>query len=137
MNTGKKYKTKQRQTILNCMQESQAEYMQIKDILQQLESKDMHIGAATAYRNLNELVQAGMVRKINVEGIPGACYQYIREKHTEGFCLKCEKCNRIMDTECDHIYELYSHIMSEHEFSIDPDKTVFYGFCEKCRKESI
>lgn len=133
MNKGKKYQTKQQQLILNYLKESKDEYIQISELIEKLELKEIHIGVATAYRNLNKLVELAMVRKISVEGISGACYQYIQNEKIEGFCMKCEKCNQIMDTECNHISELYNHVMEEHGFAINPNKTIFYGICDKCK----
>lgn len=136
MNRGKKYHTKQQQIIINYLKDCRDEYIQINELLQKLKLNDIHIGIATVYRNLDKLVDAGLVRKISVEGISGACYQYIQDEKTDGFCMKCEKCNQIMDTECNHISELYNHIMEEHGFAINPNKTIFYGICEKCKQRS-
>lgn len=135
MNTGKKYQTKQQQSIIACMKESMEDYIQIIELLEKLKLKGIHVGVATAYRNLNKLVEAGMVRKVSVDGIAGACYQYLSEEKTEGFSLKCEKCNRIMNAECNHIVGLYDHIMEEHDFLINKDRTIFYGVCESCKKQ--
>jgi Fur family transcriptional regulator, ferric uptake regulator len=136
MNTGKAYNTKQQQAILDCMKENKEEYVQISEILEKLELEGIHVGIATAYRKLDKLVQERKVRKIKVDGIAGACYQLVPEKRVEGFSLICEKCNRIMDAECDHVYRFYKHIMEDHDFVINPDKTVFYGICEKCKLQN-
>ena len=36
--------------------------------------------------------------------------------------------------ECHHLEEIYRHIGDDHNFRINPKKTVFYGKCEKCQK---
>jgi Fur family ferric uptake transcriptional regulator len=28
--------------------------------------------------------------------------------------------------------ELYSHVLEEHHFNVNPHRTMFYGVCEKC-----
>jgi len=134
MNTGKTYRTKQQQAVIDCMKESKEEYVQISELLERLELKGIHVGIATAYRSLDKLVEAGIVRKVSVDGIAGACYQYLSEEKTEGFCLKCEKCNRIMNADCSHIYEFYNHMIEDHDFIINPKRTIFYGVCDNCKE---
>ena len=36
--------------------------------------------------------------------------------------------------ECHHLEEIYRHIGDDHNFRINPKKTVFYGKCGKCQK---
>ena len=45
---------------------------------------------------------------------------------------QCEKCGKLIHLECDFVSELQVHVQSEHGFTIDPLRTVFYGVCKEC-----
>ena len=48
------------------------------------------------------------------------------------FHCKCEKCGRLIHLKCEELSGIAGHLYSEHHFSLDPKRTVFYGICEKC-----
>jgi Fur family ferric uptake transcriptional regulator len=78
--------------------------------------------------------QDGMVARINVEKQQGACFRYITNDNEDGFYIECEKCGEVTKMECHQLAELYHHVSEDHHFSINPQRTVFYGRCEKCKK---
>ena len=67
----------------------------------------------------------------------GARYRYCSGPHSGRDCilLKCERCGRIEHLDCSHLGELYSHLLSEHHFVINPRRTLFYGLCQACAEE--
>ena len=95
------------------------------------------IGTTTVYRNLEKMVEQGMVAKYNVDGTSSACFEYLgAEEHchkTSCFHCKCEKCGKLIHLHCEDVVKLEQHLMDSHGFRMDPCRTVFYGICEECR----
>ena len=40
------------------------------------------------------------------------------------------------DIKCDEIECLSRHMTEHHDFQLDPKRTVFYGICNECRKNT-
>lgn len=139
MNHAKTYHTKQQKVILEFMENTQEKYITISQIAEYLKQQGESVGLTTIYRHMDRFLREGIVQKIVLDGNSGACYQYIagKEEETNQFLLKCEDCGHIMNMDCGHMQELYSHVLEEHHFNVNPHRTMFYGVCEKClNKES-
>ena len=109
----------------------------IQDIVERTLMESGHFDAAKAYilyRQLDKLVESGVVRKFVIDGKTGACYQYIENEHEcrEHFHLKCISCGKLIHLNCDHLMSINKHIEEHHGFIIDPSQTVFYGRCADC-----
>lgn len=130
-----KYKTKQQSAIVDCLKANGKNYVTVVEIERYLKDRGCSVGVTTIYRHLEQMEQAGMVARINVEKQQAACYQYIAEDdNNHCFYIECEKCGQVTRMECSHLLELYNHVNADHHFSINPKKTVFYGKCEKCSR---
>lgn len=133
MSGARTYHTKQEQSILKILEQMEEKYLTAGDVLKALKEEGTSIGLTTVYRRLDRLVKEGVVQKIVLDGNSGACYQYIGGKEEKShFLLKCEDCGKIQDMDCEHMDELYSHVLEEHHFNVNPHRTMFYGICEKC-----
>lgn len=136
MNTGKKYKTRQKESILHCIRENADSYITIQELSEQLAKHGEKIGLTTIYRNLDQLEQEQAITKVSIEGRNGVCYRYLPE-HKAGklFYMKCEGCGNLVHIDCPELQKLYEHISEEHHMSLNPGKTMFYGRCEQCMEE--
>lgn len=131
-----KYKTKQQSAIRECLKLHRDSYVTVNDIEKYLKELGCPVGLTTIYRHLEKMKQDGLVARINVEAQPGACYRYAESGDSEDCSyIQCEKCGEVTRMECHHLEELYDHVNSDHHFSINPKKTVFYGKCERCSEE--
>ncbi len=127
------YKTKQRELILEYLKNSDRPHVSAADIGARLREEGS-VGLATIYRQLEKMVEAGLVRKYNLDG--GACYQYVGggEDCHEHFHLKCLGCGTLIHVDCDFLSELGPHILEHHGFLVDNSRTVMYGLCKRCRE---
>ena len=136
MNTGKKYKTRQKESILYCIRENADSYITIQELSEQLAEHGEKIGLTTIYRNLDKLEQEQAITKVSIEGRNGVCYRYLAEhKACILFYMKCEGCGNLVHIDCPELQKLYEHISEEHHMSLNPGKTMFYGRCEQCMEE--
>ena len=92
---------------------------------------EINIGLSTVYRHLERLVGENKVRKFISSAGESACFQE-QNKKCEHFHLKCTVCGKLEHLSCKTLEEISAHVLSEHGFSIDPAKTVFYGKCREC-----
>ena len=75
------------------------------------------------------------VKKYFIDGVAGACFEYIGddiENHEKHFYLKCEQCGKLVRFQCEELEHIQNHLLIDHGFSINSAKTVFYGICNQC-----
>lgn len=131
------YQTKQKEMLLEYLKASEGNHLTAADVCDYFKSQGLPIGQSTVYRRLESLVSEGIIKKYTIDNQASACFEYVGEhSHHEGCCyhLKCEKCGKLFHLHCEEIEALEDHIGKEHEFSIDPVRTVFYGTCKDCNK---
>lgn len=126
------YNTKQQKAILNYIAENADSYITVSQISEHMKAQNIKIGLTTIYRHLDKLIEQGLINKIKVDGLSGACFKYEQPEETSYFGLKCEKCGEINKIDCSHLKLFYEHISSEHKFNINQNKTIFYGICKSC-----
>ena len=136
MNVRNQYNTRQRNKLLEYMQTVPGEHFTAKDVCGYFQTCGTPIGVATVYRQLERMVEEGIVNKYIIDANSPACFEYVEpESHEDAeicFHCKCEKCGRLIHLHCDELNEMQSHLMADHRFKLNPVRTVFYGLCEQC-----
>ena len=136
MSTRSKYKTKQREILLDYLRATSGAHITAGDVCAYFKAQGAPIGQATVYRQLESLVDEGIISKYTVDGSSPACFEYVEaEKHCcEETCFhcKCEKCGKLIHLHCDEVKGLQTHLYEHHNFKLNPMRTVFYGLCEEC-----
>ena len=107
MNSRSKYKTKQREILLSYFETAPGVHITAGDVCEYFRSRGAPIGQATVYRQLESLVD-------------------------EGILCKCEKCGKLIHLHSDEMEDIRSHLLENHRFQLDPMRTVFYGLCAQC-----
>lgn len=129
------YKTKNKQLLLDCLQETAGRHVTVQDICDRLKERGESMGTTTVYRQLERLVENGLVNKYFVDGSSAAYFEYVDHdrcgEHTCFHC-KCEKCGKLIHLHCHEMEAIQNHIFAHHGFKLDSMKTVFYGVCENC-----
>lgn len=128
------YNTKQRELLLMFLKKSGSEHITVQEISAFLTNEGNPMGVSTIYRQLDRLVEQGIVRKYILDGRLGACYQYIENDSDcqTHFHLKCVSCGKLIHIDCNHLNDINDHIFQQHGFCVDNSKTVFYGICHEC-----
>lgn len=132
-----KYKTRQREEILAFLRTIPATHFTAADVCTFFKEHEIPVGTTTVYRQLEQLVQEGKVKKYIIDESSGACFEYIGDEAVADvpscYHLKCERCGKLIHLECEEITEFEHHITAHHGFRIDPARTVFYGICSQCQ----
>ena len=130
------YRTHQRDELIDAMQRIPAGHFTVQDLYAYLKQNGSAIGTTTVYRQLEKMVDEGIVNKYLIDGTSPACFEYAGDRHHADdevcFHLKCEKCGVLIHMHCDELKEIAGHLKEEHHFTLNPLRTVFYGLCESC-----
>ena len=133
--------TKPREAILAVLEKT-IDHLSAEDIYLAVHKFYPNIGLTTIYRNLELLVEMGMVVKFEF-GHGKAKYeladQYSKKEHHHH--LVCKKCSRIfeysdfMENEVDFLKSTEKGLSKKYDFQITEHLIQFYGYCNKCAKK--
>ena len=134
-----KYRTKQREELLEYLKSLRGEHITASLIADHFRAQGSAIGTATIYRQLDQMVAEGLVCKYVVDANTPACFEYIpaddHAHHEACFHCKCEECGKLFHMHSEELEELQEELKSNHRFSMDLRRTVFYGVCETCEQK--
>jgi Fur family ferric uptake transcriptional regulator len=127
------YKTKQRQALLQYLEQHTHEELSAGEIAEALAQQD--ISRSAVYRNLSALEQEGKLRRSARSGSREATYRF-------SDCAACRACLHLKCTSCGKTFHmdaqgtdaLIRSVESAEGFAIDRAETVLYGVCSACRK---
>ena len=125
------YNTKQKQLILEVLNNNKNKCFTVKEISEKLLNYDIKVGTTTIYRFLDELVNKGRVSKIFDDETKSTLYRYL-ELDDGHWHLRCYKCGELIHLDCRQLNELMIHIKKEHNFVIDNTRLIIDGICQKC-----
>ncbi len=136
MNSRSKYRTKQRDILLSYFEKMAGIHVTAGDVCEYIRKQDAPISQATVYRQLESLVNEGIINKYIIDGNSPACFEYAGDGGHEDpevcFHCKCEKCGKLIHLHCDELNGIQAHLLARHQFRLNPMRTVFYGLCEQC-----
>lgn len=132
------YKSKHYDELLSWLSAVPGEHLTVQEIYSHFQEKGSSIGMATLYRLLDRMTEEGIVAKYTIDPATPACYEMIpkdpvKDEHISYHC-KCEICGKLIHLHCDEIAALSGHLLAEHNFRLNPRKTVLVGICEDCLK---
>ncbi|WP_138268929.1 Fur family transcriptional regulator [Anaerofustis stercorihominis] len=132
------YNTKQRKILIDCFENMDKKHFRASDVLEYLEKENSNIGKSTVYRQLESMVNEGILNKYIIDINTPACFEYEGKSRHEDmlFHLKCEKCGKLIHLHCHEIDDFQKHLYTTHNFKLNPKRTVFYGICEECEKKN-
>ena len=120
--------SRQREIILDTLKTNvvhpTAEY--IYSILQKENPK---ISLATLYRNLNQLAEHGIIKKI--DGLEQSSH-YDHNTHAH-YHFICDNCKKVYDISSAIAPELVKRAEAETDFQILGHDIVFHGICKECK----
>lgn len=137
METKSHYKTRHSEQIVEYLQSMPGRHVTAGEVCTHFAGLGISIGKVTVYRQLERLVEEGLVTRYTVDGTTGACYAYTGQEDApcEETCYhcKCERCGALIHLHCDEVEHLNRHMLAHHGFALDARRTVFYGICADCR----
>ena len=127
------YRTKTGEAIRRLMEKTGGEHLTADEVRGLLAKEGISAGLSTVYRQLDRLVEEGAVWRISGDRV-GSCYAGKTEGDPSHYHLVCRVCGNLSHVDCEKLAEVFSHVMGEHGFAIDPCRTVLYGVCRACAR---
>lgn len=130
----KTYRTKCKDSIMEYLEKNQETGFSAYDVHEYLRSQDIQVNLTTIYRNLDKLMESGILMKHKTAEDECCKYQYTRPHGNcqEHIHMKCRKCGKILHLECSFMKEISIHLKEEHKFTLDCAGSILVGLCEQC-----
>jgi len=97
-----------------------------------LRRQEPGIGRATVFRTLETLVEAGVARRLELDGHVYAYVACLPEHHHH---LSCTRCGRVEEIDEAYVRPIADRLSRDMGFEIDDARLDFYGRCATCREE--
>lgn len=135
--SGMRYKTRNREALISYLQSREGEHVTVNEIHDHFRRAGSTMGVATIYRQLEQLVSDGQMRKYMIDSGSAACFEYIgaEDGHARFIHCKCEKCGKILHIDRSEIEEMVRALETSSGFRMDNVQTVLYGICGDCREQ--
>lgn len=122
---GRRYSL-QREIIYETLKNSNT-HPDVDAIFAEVRKRLPDIGIATVYRNLRQLVAAGLVETLETTK---DCIHYDADLSSHAHFV-CERCGRITDLVAVPMAEAVEKL----GYTVTREKLVFYGICADCKRE--
>ncbi|TWT87315.1 Ferric uptake regulation protein [Pseudobythopirellula maris] len=87
------------------------------------------VSRATVYRALDELVEAGLLRKMTLGGRAVYEHDYGYPQHDH---LHCTECDALIEFRSDELIALREAVGREHQFRVTGHRLIVSGVCQDC-----
>ena len=122
--------TRQRDLIVDTFF-SQSGHLSVEELLGKVQARDEHIGAATVYRTMKILADAGLASARHFDDGQTRYEAAIGRHHHDH--LICTSCHQIIEFENEPIEELQDMVARQHGFQVTRHKLELYGLCKDCQ----
>lgn len=131
MVTGKPRASKQRDRILDVLRGNRI-HAGAQWVYEQLRPEYPHLSLGNVYRNLNILVDLGLVNRLPL-GSGSDVYEAVKEPH---YHFICDRCGGIFDVEIpEELQNGVSRRIEENHGHLVVSRSVeFHGVCRECRR---
>ena len=122
--------TRQRDLIADTFFDASG-HLSVDELLAQVALRDSNIGAATVYRTMKILAEAGLASARHFDDGQTRYEAAIGRHHHDH--LICTSCHAIIEFENERIEELQDLVAHAHGFTVTRHKLELYGLCRQCR----
>jgi Fur family ferric uptake transcriptional regulator len=89
------------------------------------------VSRPTVYRTLNELVEAGLLRKMTLKGRAVYEHDYGYPQHDH---LHCQVCDKLIEFQADELAAIRDAVAREHNFRVTGHRLIIAGICRECSR---
>lgn len=101
------------------------------ELIDELKDAGFRVSRATVYRTLDKLVDAGLLRRINLGSRTVYEHDYGYAQHDH---LLCEKCGTMIEFQDPQIEKLISDVCQQNHFQYQGHTFVIRGMCAACNQ---
>lgn len=100
-----------------------------KELIEELKAAEKNVSRATVYRTLTSLVEAGLLRRIELGDRTVFDHDYGYPAHDH---LVCERCNSMTEFQSEELEALLERVAGAHLFRPEGHTLVVRGVCAAC-----
>ncbi len=89
------------------------------------------VSRPTVYRTLAEMVDAGLLRKMDLGGRAVYEHDYGYPQHDH---LYCQQCHKLIEFASDEVQQIGEAVAREHQFRVTGHRLIITGICNQCRQ---
>jgi Fur family ferric uptake transcriptional regulator len=123
--------TRQRLLVANALAAS-GRQLTADQLYRSLRRRVPGIGRATVFRTLETLVEAGVARRLELDG---HVYAYVACLPAHHHHLACTRCGRVEEIDEAYVTPITRRLAADMGFEIDDARLDFYGRCATCLAE--
>ena len=123
--------TRQRLLVANALAAA-GRQLTADQLYRSLRRREPAIGRATVFRTLETLVDAGVARRLELDG---HVYAYVACLPAHHHHIACTRCGRVEEIDEAYVRPIARRLAREMGFAIDDARLDFYGRCVTCRAE--
>ena len=114
---------------------SRHEHFDADQLLEQLPRKGEanHVSRPTVYRTLKEFVDAGLLRRFELNGRSVYEHDYGYPEHDHLYCIKCQT---LLEFQSEQLLQLREDVARQHRFRVRSHRLIIQGICESCNRSS-
>ncbi|HRY12719.1 MAG TPA: Fur family transcriptional regulator [Syntrophomonadaceae bacterium] len=125
--------TRQRQVILEVMQDSEGEHLSAEEVLQVARHKSPSLGIATVYRTLERLAGLGILYKTRFDEGKYR-YELADDAEHQHHHVQCIRCGRIFELDEGLLDSIEQEIMKQG-FTVINHFLTIYAICPECNQD--
>lgn len=109
------------------------EHFDADDLLAELQAHGhaRKVSRPTVYRTLSELVDAGLLRKMVLNGRSVYEHDYGYPQHDH---LHCQQCDKLIEFSSEEVKRLREAVAREHRFRVLGHRLIISGICDECSR---
>jgi len=104
----------------------------IDELARSHDGQPKQVSRPTVYRALNELVDAGLLRKFELDGRAVFEHDYGYPQHDH---LYCKQCRKLIEFQSQELIELIESVARQQNFRVAGHRLIVNGICEDCQKK--
>jgi len=112
---------------------SSHDHFDADDLLESLRHDDGNtkVSRPTVYRTLSALVEAGLLRKMSLDGRAVYEHDYGYPQHDH---LHCQQCGKLIEFHSDELERIRNAVAQEHQFRVLGHRLIIDGICAECAR---
>jgi Fur family transcriptional regulator, ferric uptake regulator len=111
---------------------SQHDHFDAEQLIDEMKAAGFHLSRATVYRTLTKLVDAGMLRRLELGARTFYEHDYGYPQH-EHLC--CTRCRKMIEFQDPAIEKLIQQVGRTNGFQVNGHTFIIRGICEACNRE--
>jgi Fur family ferric uptake transcriptional regulator len=123
--------TQQRRALVDHVFERH-DHFDADELIANVAKQDLGVGRVsrpTVYRTLNELVEAGLLRRMTLGGRAVYEHDYGYPSHDH---LHCTMCDQLIEFQSEELEQLREAVAGEHRFRVTGHRLIVTGVCWEC-----